>query len=195
MDMNKFPKTGQRLTISTHEDDIHNQENQAIQLTSPDDEELAKDTLGFTNPNLHRRIQVNELQDGKKIYTIAEPFTTMNSGFQYKTKYPISSIKIVYISGSSVRLNYHGTKYYWLTSVQYTSGDDFFTFKPGYSPSVGKPMEIIYETTPLIDSEITYRDYELAINGVHSYRSTKITLHTEEDEGDRDDRVYENEIP
>lgn len=195
MDIDKFPKTGQRLTISALEDDIHNQENQAIPANA---EELAKDELGFTNPNLHRRIRINELQDGKKIYTITEPFTTKKSGTgilpTYETKYPIAKINFVYISGSSVRLVYHGIKYYWKTSTEIV-GDNVFRFKSGYAPVSGLPMEIIYETTPLLDEEVTYRGYELFINGVHSYRTTKITLHTEEDEGDREHRVYENEIP
>lgn len=194
--MNEFPKTGQRLTISTpHEDDIHNQENQAIPATA---EDLEKDELGFTNPNLHRRIRVNELQDGKKVYTIIEPFTTKKSGTGilpiYETKYPIAKINFVYISGTSVRLVYHGTKYYWKTSTEIV-GDNTFRFKDGYAPTSGLQMEVIYETTPLLDEEVTYRDYELFISGVHSYRTTKMTLHTEEDEGDREHRVYENEIP
>ena len=102
MDMNKFPKTGQRLTISTLEDDIYNQENQAIPANA---EDLEKDELGFTNPNLHRRIRENVLQDGKKVYTIIEHFTTGNPWeyVSYTTKYPIASIKYVYIAGSSVR--------------------------------------------------------------------------------------------
>ena len=196
MDMSKFPKTGQRLTISTpHEDDIHNQENQAIHAHT---EDLEKDALGFTNPNLHRRIRINELQDGKKVYTITESFTTKKSGTgilpTYETKYPIAKINFVYISGTSVRLVYHGTKYYWKTSTEIV-GENAFRFKDGYAPASGLPMEVIYETTPLLDEEVTYRDYELFISGVHSYRTTKMTLHTEEDEGDREHRVYENEIP
>lgn len=192
MDMSKFPKTGQRLTISTLEDDIHNQENQAIPANEAD---LARDEIGFTNPNLHRRLRINELQDGKKVYTITEPFTTGNSTKVYETGYPIANILFVYISSSDVRLIYHGTKYYWRTSVDYTVGEKSFKFKSGYAPQANLPMEVIYETTPLIDEEVTYRDYDLSINGVHSYRTTKITLHTEEDEGDREHRVYENEIP
>ena len=196
MDMNKFPKTGQRLTISALEDDIHNQENQAIPANAAD---LARDKVGFTNPNLHRRIRENVLHDGKKVYTITEPFTTKKSEAGslpiYETKYPISKIKFVYISSSSVRLVYQGTKYYWVTSTKYNIGDTFFKFRSGYAPAAGLPMEVIYETIPLLDEEVTYRDYELFISGVHSYRTTKITLHTEEDEGDREHRVYENEIP
>lgn len=192
MDMNKFPKTGQRLTISTLEDDMYNQENQAIPANAAD---LARDEVGFTNPNLHRRIRENVLHDGKKVYTITEPFTTGDSSSVYETKYPIAEIKYVYISSSSIRLIYHGIKYYWVTSTKYDVGDTFFKFKSGYAPPAGLSMEVIYETVPLIDEEVTYRDYELFISGVHSYRTTKITLHTEEDEGDREDRVYENEIP
>jgi hypothetical protein len=82
-----------------------------------------------------------------------------------------------------------------VTSTKYNVGDTFFKFKSGYAPAAGLPMEVIYETIPLLDEEVTYRDYELFISGVHSYRTTKITLHTEKDEGDREDRVYENEIP
>lgn len=192
MDMNKFPKTGQRLTISTLEDDMYNQENQAIPANAAD---LARDEVGFTNPNLHRRIRKKILYDDKKVYTITEPFTTGSSSTTYNTKYPICAIKYVYISGSSVRLVYHGTKYYWVTSTKYNVGDTFFKFKSGYAPAAGLPMEVIYETIPSLDEEVTYRDYELFISGVHSYRTTKITLHTEEDEGDREHRVYENEIP
>lgn len=192
MDMNKFPKTGQRLTISTLEDDMYNQENQAIPANAAD---LARDEIGFTNPNLHRRIRENVLHDGKKVYTITEPFTTGSSSTTYNTKYPIGAIKHVYISSSNIRLIYHSIKYYWVTSTKYDVGDTFFKFKSGYAPTAGLPMEVIYETTPLLDEEVTYRDYELFISGVHSYRTTKITLHTEEDEGDREDRVYENEIP
>ena len=183
MDMNKFPKTGQRLTISALEDDMYNQENQAIPANAAD---LARDEVGFTNPNLHRRIRENVLHDGKKVYTITEPFTTSSSSTTYNTKYPIGAIKYVYISSSSIRLIYHGIKYYWVTSTKYNVGDTFFKFKSGYAPAAGLPMEVIYETI---------RDYELFISGVHSYRSTKMTLHTEEDEGDREDRIYENEIP
>lgn len=192
MDMDKFPKTGQRLTISTLEDDMYNQENQAIPANAAD---LARDEVGFTNPNLHRRIRENVLHDGKKVYTIAEPFMTGSPSTTYNTKYPIGAIKYVYISSSSIRLIYHGIKYYWVTSTKYSVGDTFFKFKSGYAPAAGLPMEVIYETTPLLDEEVTYRDYELFISGVHSYRTTKITLHTEKDEGDREDRVYENEIP
>ena len=92
IDMNKFPKTGQRLTISTHEDDIHNQENQAIPANAAD---LARDEIGFTNPNLHRRLRINELQDGKKVYTITEPFTTGNSTKVYETGYPIAKLFVL----------------------------------------------------------------------------------------------------
>ena len=192
MNMNKFPKTGQRLTISALEDDMYNQENQAIPANAAD---LARDEVGFTNPNLHRRIRENVLHDGKKVYTITEPFTTGSSSTTYNTKYPIGAIKYVYISSSSIRPIYHGIKYYWVTSTKYNVGDTFFKFKSGYAPAAGLPMEVIYETIPLLDEEVTYRDYELFISGVHSYRTTKITLHTEEDEGDRNERVYENEIP
>jgi hypothetical protein len=197
-DVSQFPKTGQRLTISDHQYDINNQENPAIILDpdSPTDaEELAKDELGFTNPNLHRRIRTNTTQDGKKVYTIAESHVTRHLNAIYKTKYPIANIKFVYISGSSIRLTYEGVKYYWVTSTRYTVGDSSFRFESGYEPYGNLPMEVIYETIPLIDDEVTYRDYELAISGTNSYRTTKITLHTEEDEGDRDHRVYENEIP
>lgn len=196
-DRNQFPKTGQRLTLSTHDYDIHNQENPAIFLDpdSPADaEELAKDALGFTNPNLHRRIRINEWHDGKKIYTITEPFTTGNSAMIYETKYPIADIQFVYISGTSIRTTYMGIKYYWRTSVE-VIGNKSFRFKQGYAPQSGLPMEVIYETTPLIDDEITYRNYDVGISGVYSYRTTRITLHTEEDEGDREHRIYENEIP
>lgn len=194
MDMSEFPKTGQRLTISTpHEDDIHNQENQAIPATA---EDLEKDELGFTNPNLHRRIRINELQDGKKVYTIIEPFTTGNPWeyVSYTTKYPIASIKYVYISGSSVRKVPCGTEESWVDCTRLVT-DTSFRFIPNKEPPSSEAMEVIYETTPLLDEEVTYRDYELFISGVHSYRTTKITLHTEEDEGDREHRVYENEIP
>lgn len=183
MDIDKFPKTGQRLTISTLEDDIYNQENQAIPANEAD---LARDEVGFTNPNLHRRIRENVLHDGKKIYTVSEPFTTGSLSKIYKVKYPIGNIQYIFISGNNIPSIHE--------QIQFV-GADSFKFVYGHAPGSGKPMEVIYETTPLIDSEVTYRDYELAISGVHSYRTTKITLHTEEDEGDREHRVYENEIP
>ena len=179
-DMSQFPKTGQRLTISTHEDDIHNQENQAIFLNpdSPDDaEELEKDTLGFTNPNLHRRIRKNRWQDGKKVYTITEPFTTEevvnNVQPVYKTKYQIQDIKFIFISSIPVQSISDSIKLVEDTELNIVIG---FRFEDGYAPSPGLPMEVIYETTPLLDEEVTYRDYELFISGVHSYRTTKITL-------------------
>lgn len=185
MNPNEFPKTGQRLTFSIpHTDSISNQENPAIPASADD---IAKDELGFTNPNLHRRIRINELQDGEKIYTIAEPFTTKTSETgilpTYETKYPIAKINFVYISGSS-----------WNGSTEIV-GDNAFRFSDGDAPAPDLPMEVIYETTPLIDDEVAYREYELAISGVYSYRTTKMFLHTEEDEGNRYQRVYENEIP
>lgn len=194
MDMSEFPKTGQRLTISTpHEDDIHNQENQAIPAT---EEDLEKDELGFTNPNLHRRIRKNSWQDGKKVYTITEPFTTEevvdNVQPIYKTKYQIQDIKFIFISSIPIQSISDSIKLVKDTELNIVIG---FRFEDGYAPSPGLPMEVIYETMPLLDEEVTYRDYELFISGVHSYRTTKITLHTEEDEGDREHRVYENEIP
>lgn len=194
MDMNEFPKTGQRLTISTpHKDDIHNQENQAIPATA---EDLEKNELGFTNPNLHRRIRINELQDGKKVYTITEPFTTEdvvdNVQPIYKTKYQIQDIKFIFISSIPIQSISDSVELVEDTELNIVIG---FRFNSGHAPQSGLPMEVIYETVPLIDEEVTYRDYELFISGVHSYRTTKITLHTEEDEGDREDRVYENEIP
>ena len=198
-DMSKFPKTGQRLTLSTHDYDIHNQENPAIFLDpdSPADvEELAKDALGFTNPNLHRRLRVNEWHDGKKIYTITEPFTTEEAvnGVQpiYRTKYQIQDIKYIFISGIPVQSISDSVKLVEDTELNIVIG---FRFNSGYAPSPNLPMEVIYETPLLIDDEVTYRDYDVGISGVYSYRTTKITLHTEEDEGDRNHRIYENEIP
>ena len=193
MDMNKFPKTGQRLTISTLEDDIYNQENQAIPANAAD---LARDEVGFTNPNLHRRIRENVLNDGKKVYTITDSFTTSSvvNDVQpiYKTKYQIQDIKFIFISSIPIQSISDSIELVKDTKLNIVIG---FRFKDGYAPASGLPMEVIYETTPLLDEEVTYRDYELFISGVHSYRTTKITLHTEEDEGDREDRVYENEIP
>lgn len=183
MDMDKFPKTGQRLTISTLEDDMYNQENQAIPANAAD---LARDEVGFTNPNLHRRIRENELQDGKKVYTITEPFTTGRLNQIYETEYPIGEIQYIFISGNRIPDINEQIKFV---------GTNSFKFVYGHAPGSKKPMEVIYKTTLLLDEEVTYRDYDLFISGVHSYRTTKITLHTEEDEGDREHRVYENEIP
>lgn len=200
MDANEFPKTGQRLTLSTQTEDIHIQENPAIPASADD---IARDTAGFTNPNLHRRIRINELHDGKKVYTIAQPFTTSNPDTVYEIKYPISSlenIQYLFVYGVPVFVYDAPTQFPPISNIielvedTQTHTVTGFRFKSGSIPQVGTPFEIIYETIP-IDGEVTYREYGLAISGAHSYRTTKITLHTEEDEGDRDHRIYENEIP
>lgn len=191
-DISQFPKTGQRLTISTRTDDIHNQENPAIVADAND---IAKDTAGFTNPNLHRRIRTNVWHDGKKVYTIAESYTAGEADTQYQINYPIAdieNIKFIYISGIPIQSISDSIELVRNTETQAVIG---FRFTSGHIPQTYSPIEIIYETIPLIDDEVTYRDYEVAISGAFSYRTTKITLHTEEDEGDRDHRVYENEIP
>ena len=193
MDQQYFPKTGQRLTFSTpHTDDINNQENTAIPASA---EDIARDEVGFTNPNLHRRIQDNVLHDGKKVYTILESYTTGDADTQYRINYPIinkDNIKFIFISGipiQSVSVS--------IVLIEDSESHDVigFKFDSGYAPQSGLSMEVTYETAPMPGDEVTYRDYGLAISGVYSYRTTKITLHTEEDEGDREHRVYENEIP
>lgn len=202
MNANEFPKTGQRLTLSTQTEDIHIQENPAIPASADD---IARDTAGFTNPNLHRRIRINTMQeDGKKVYTIAQPFTASNSDTIYEIKYPISSlenIRYLFVYGVPVFVYDAPTQFPPISNIiesvedTQTHAVTGFKFKLGYIPQAGTPFEIIYKTNPLIDGEAKYREYGLAISGVHSYRTTKVFLHTEEDEGNRNQRIYENEIP
>lgn len=106
-----------------------------------------KDTIGFTNPNLHRRI---------RFWSNEYELRQITSG-QYTGKFG------VYLQDDS-------NEYTVLVAV--------------YSSSPGRKVieEAIRQfiASQLPGDELKSREYELAINGVHSYRTTKINTHDEE---------------